>query len=132
MHFFWSEKRKLISRYVAVLTCVLVASFGLHTIEINHSHPGHIADLAHHGDSSVDNLAEYLHGSNKQDFFLVLVSLLSLGVYLLVLPSYLLVQVRQLLLIRQFVVTTQSMQGYRFFDVYQELFSGGVLHCKVH
>jgi hypothetical protein len=73
------QTQRLLSWCIALLSCVLVVSFFLHTIDVHHVHPGEHHDAAH-ADESVAT-SEYIHGNEKKLFFITLVSFLLLGFF---------------------------------------------------
>jgi hypothetical protein len=110
------------------LACTLIFSFGLHTLDTNHIHPGQVPEHHHHHDAGhTDTIAEYVHGGEKK-FFLVLLSFFA---YACVVFSF---RKRESLTVF-FVISLRRIHAYlsthRVHQWEVQLFSNGILHPKL-
>lgn len=116
----------------------LLFSFGLHSLQISHSHPGH---GAHHGSSQQEEknhggdtltLGEYMHAAEKKLLFIMMFALLmSAGVVAMLYGSW-----EQFLLRANLLFEISSRRRkeevLEVFDYFELLFSRGILHPKLH
>lgn len=77
---FWTKT--LASLCTIALSSVLVFSFGLHTVELEHTHPGEHAHATTQSDGGVTMLGEYLHGTEKKIFLYAVLGFLLLGIFI--------------------------------------------------
>lgn len=127
---FLSKDQSILSKAAALLCCLLIFSFGLHTIQVEHTHPGdhvHTADQAQ-GENS---LSTYMHGTDKKLFLLAVLAFLLIGT--LVRTQYSLLEVA-CTCIRYITICYLSKRStsLRFFNYLRTLFSSGVLHPKTY
>jgi nitrate/nitrite transporter NarK len=113
------------------LSCLLVFSFGLHTVQVKHMHPtGHV-----HGEASEDadlvTLDEYLHGTEKKLFFYILISFLFFGAFI---GFSLLNSVLTHVLIEHasFRIRNKKSFSCRCYDYLCTILSGGILNPKAY
>jgi hypothetical protein len=134
------ELMKLLSRMnssrvalVFALAVSLIVSFGLHTVEMNHMHPG--VHHAHHESEPVSSIAidEYFHGIEQKFFLLVLLGiLLTLATFLWItgtIPP--LVSLIDSCASRVLVSRSRQVKLSRTHYLL-ELFRKGILHSKAH
>jgi hypothetical protein len=109
-----------------VASCALVFSLGMHTIDTNHTHPGHGHQHAGESPSVGIILSEYAHTGEKK-FFAVILPVWWLAVSIFVSwGAYQHFMARSWMRAR---VRLHSRTG-RTEDVYQWLFAKGLLHPK--
>jgi hypothetical protein len=129
-----SKKRSLLATLGILVACSLVASFSLHTVQINHIHPGGHAQFEVHSDPSGGDLnlfTEYLHGTEKKLFLLTLIGFLLAGAFVAfnaVFRSWLLLCTY--LQRYQYAFTLQRTQ--RIFNIFVQLFRIGLLNPKAY
>jgi hypothetical protein len=129
-----TRRSYLLKLFFALLACGLLLSFSLHIAQPNHVHPGgHTQQSSTHSNGGTDFTAfsEYLHGTEKKLFIFTLLGflLLGAGIYggtIHRLWMYLLIFFKKLL------AEKRSASLFRFFDIYVQLFSSGVLNTKAY
>ena len=117
---------------VIPMTIVLLFSFGLHTVQVDHTHPGvHTTSNDHHeGEADPSSFTEYLHGSEKKLFLLLVLGFLALGMGLS-LVSTALSYTRYISYNKIRSIRDLSLEP-RLFDIHKLLFCSGILHPKVY
>lgn len=108
---------------------MLIASFGMHAIALEHDHPGH-SNGAHATES--DSLGNYIHGTDKKLFLFAVLSFLFLGVIFRniaveLTKSMNVIQRRSLFLLG----STRSM-ALRLYDHHLALYRVGILNTKAY
>lgn len=114
---------------VFVLSSAIVFSFGLHSIQLEHSHPGHHSGKGETAHGDLLNIDEYVHGT-EQKFFIVML-LLTFFAFSLTLASQLL-QVSPRTSVSVNDVHAQGRTWSHGIDYLVILFARGVLHPKLH
>lgn len=114
-----------------LVVVALLCSFGLHSVQITHEHPGH-AD--HHGSSSHEEgapllmLGEYMHLSDKKLFLgLAAVPFLTAGALFILFGSWWQL-VASLELLYQAHLRKRQESVLSIFDYLRSYFSDGILH----
>ena len=125
-----SQPSAYLKSTVSLLALLLVLSFGLHTFQVDHTHPGtHSADVHHQADGEeFSGVSKYLHGSEKKLFLILVLGLLALGALLRGnIP---------LLIMRRVVYVALSLRSEssspRIFDHTVSLFRRGILNPKTY
>ena len=126
------------SRFLTIFVALaLVFSFGVHSIELSHEHPGHghLDGSYHPGEKeTVLSLNEYIHGQEQKLFLAILLATLLIGSLLR--PSFLnssietFVQVFTLKLGSVFVSLYKKLLYFTIYLVC--LFQKGVLNPKLY
>ena len=129
MRRFPSQQSPYFNKVISILALFLVLSFGLHTFQVDHTHPGsHNVDVHHQSDAGeFSGVAEYLHGSEKKLFLMLLLGLLALGT--------LLRNDAHLRIIRYFAYVVPVVSAFvtiRMFDHTVVLFKKGILNPRTH
>ncbi len=146
--------KKSITTYTAAFFAgVLLFSFGLHSIQVKHVHPGvhhvggllalHQSSLASEGmdsvhagtaheSSDVSTIAEYMHGSEKKSFLYVLFALIIAGAYICLYIQHH-AKVLSLLVthFQRYSGISRSLSP-RLFSIFRYLLSTGILHPKIY
>ena len=138
----FSGKVRKKSLYPRVLTALIVltllGSFGLHSMQITHTHPGH----THFGEETskstsevVFSLHEFIHGNEQKMFLFVVLAVLLLGCFLL--PRFLYGVALELRNAITCSMCNQAvLRSYSVFDKLHSffilLFRTGVLNPNLH
>jgi len=109
-----------------LLCCALVLSFGLHTVELTHIHPG--GHTHHSGDPIADVLSDYMHGSEKKSFMFVLASFLLSALFVAVYVQNFNTEVVATL--RSFARLKAYTRQRHITSYFHLLFSRGILNTK--
>lgn len=117
---------------VVMAAFALVLSLGIHAVQVDHIHPGaHSAADSHHEDQAdPSSFSEYLHGSEKKLFLLLVLGFLALGIGLFLtnaIPEY-----SRLFSCNTVRPPRDRSPEPRLFDIYRTLFCSGILHPKVY
>jgi hypothetical protein len=96
----------------------------MHTVQVQHVHPGSHADA--HEEGGVSALNEYVHGSEKKLFVFTLIGFLLMGAYIVrsVQVSYIFTAIRRA--VRICIQSTSAL--LRAFNYLQQFFSSGILN----
>ena len=118
---------KLLSLALPITACMLVLSFSVHSLQIEHVHPG--GDT--HAQGKTEVLGEYMHAAEKKLFFYAVLSFLLLGAFLV--PGTksgqeLMLSLRTIL-VR--VYRSRVFFGLRLFSHFRILLKRGILNPKL-
>lgn len=125
--------------FICTLSFSLVLSFGLHSIEVEHvhpgHHPGHYAAGQHSEGTDVINIDEYFHAT-EQKFFLALLLLIFAGALMAnVFRSWgarFVCFISAILMRHRFAYSMRLRFVCRYSTCYLiELFRRGILHPKI-
>lgn len=114
------------------VSCLLVCSFGLHLVQIEHTHPGENTHTSDHGASEINVLGEYLHGTEKKLFIFTILGFLFFGAFVL---AHAALQPAILLTLSTHffrAVQRKRLKHSRANSYLQLLFSNGILHTKAY
>jgi hypothetical protein len=114
----------------AFVLFILVFSFGLHSLQISHEHPGHVHKNGanSHQDEPLTVLGEYTHATEKKMFVFV-----SAVLPIFALASLLPLWNRFLMLVQILYTQNRRRLKYQTHQTFLELlFSQGLLNPKLH
>lgn len=112
-------------RFFVLLSCTMLFSFGIHDIQLQHSHQSS-GQGGRHENAGQHTLAvsDYLHATDRKLFFLIFLICISFGSTRVLIPYTL--------------PSRFSMRHYSFlsvperYDVHLYLFKTGILHPKLY
>lgn len=126
-----TQKRSVFTIVAAIIACGLVLSFGLHTIQLDHTHPGSHHLSGAHAEDGTFTFSEYLHGTEKKLFILTIIGFLLAGAFvgLQNIPHPFLALC---IFCKALRYRSISYAFYRSFDLYLLLFKKGLLNTKAY
>ncbi len=110
-----------------VVSCTLIGAFGVHSMEVEHEHPGHV-HAGHEDSTSLFSLGEYVHAAEKK-FLLALSSTFSLLSLLYLWTKH---RERFLLVPRFARLCSVLPKRTSYDDAVQICFSDGILNPKLY
>ncbi len=118
---------KILSLALVITACMLVLSFSVHSLQVEHIHPGGDA----HTQGKVEVLGEYMHVAEKKLFFYTILGFLLFGTFLLTDTKSNAKAMLHFITLHVFKYRFLVFVGLRLFSYFRLLLMRGILNPKL-